>query len=520
MTRRATDRAAPGTIWSALRRPGWAPGSRPGLGSAGLAASGTAPAATVLALAVVTGGLVVRFPAAAPVPLVLVGAAAAAAARPAARADVVRGAAAAVLLLAVLNGIPGVDLSGQPVRGGIRFQDYAVGLLVILLVVWRGQDGAGPRGSPTRQWLTAWCVVFGGWWTVTLVRTAAGSGVPVRLGGQYGRDFLYFALLVPLLLRIRLSGASVRAFAGVMVAAVWVFAAAEIVSALQIADLSGITHSSMTAPTGGVLRVYATMNDLVTVGLAVGLGVLLVAPEPEVCRRAAPVFSVCLVAFVLQLTRASYVGVFVSGGIVIGWWMINASGGWRERVRRRALAATVGGAIVLGAGLLVVPGTADNPAVGAVAGRVTSGIAEVNSSTGTVGYRRGVYRTMIELLGGEWPVGLGFLHPSARYFADLPSGSIRNTDTGVLNILMTMGAIGVAVFLAGPVLLLARLFAAAGDLRRGATPAAAVVFGATLWLLAAVLTSVTLVTLFSVSGLVLTAFVVRAAVAAAEGELA
>ncbi len=394
-----------------------------------------------------------------------------------------------------------------------------MGLLLIGLVVWRGQDRAGPRRSAVGQWLTAWCVALGGWWLVTVGRTWAAGGVPLVSGVQYGRDFLYFALLVPLLLRTRLTGAGVRAFATVMTATVCVFAGAEIVSALGVADLSGITHSTMTVATGGVVRIYATMNDLVTVGLALGLATLLLAGEAGVRRRAAPVFAVCLVAFVLQLTRASYVGLFVSGLVVLGWWMAVAPGVWRAALQRRALVATVAGAIVVGAGLVVVPGTADNPAVGAVAGRVTSGITEVNSSTGTVGYRQGVYRTMIEILGPDWPIGLGFLHPSARYFADLPSGSIRNTDTGVMNVLMTMGAVGVAVFLAGPVLLLARLFAAAGRVGPGATTGAAVLFGTTLWLLAAVLTSVTLITLFSVSGLVLTAFVVRGAVAAAEGEL-
>ncbi len=82
-----------------------------------IAGSGTASGAAALVLAAVTGGLVVRFPAAAPVPVVLVGTAAAASARPTARVDAVRGASVAVLLLALLNGIPGVDLSGQPVRG-------------------------------------------------------------------------------------------------------------------------------------------------------------------------------------------------------------------------------------------------------------------------------------------------------------------------------------------------------------------------------------------------------------------
>jgi hypothetical protein len=179
-----------------------------------------------------------------------------------------------------------------------------------------------------------------------------------------------------------------------------------------------------------------------------------------------------------------------------------------------------GATLLLGGALVLVPATADNPVIGTVASRVQTGILNVDPSSGNVGYRRDVYRTMLQILGPDWPGGLGFLHPDSRYFAALPAGSIRDTDVGLLNILMTMGAVGLGLFMAGFVYVLVRLFNQARSLGRRDVWPAILVFGTSLWLLATVLTSVTLVTLFSVNGLVLTAFVLRGVVAAVDDELA
>jgi hypothetical protein len=175
--------------------------------------------------------------------------------------------------------------------------------------------------------------------------------------------------------------------------------------------------------------------------------------------------------------------------------------------------------LLLGGALVLVPGTADNPVIGTVASRVTTGIQNVNQSSGNVGYRQDVYRTMLQILGPEWPGGLGFLHPDTRYFEQLPAGSIRDTDVGLLNILMTMGAVGLGLFMSGFVYALGKLFEKAR--RPGPRDAwpSIVVFGLSLWILATLLTSVTLVTLFSVNGLVLTAFALRGVVAAVDDEL-
>lgn len=305
----------------------------------------------------------------------------------------------------------------------------------------------------------------------------------------------------------------------VVVSGLCVFALAEIVTALRLTNLSFLTHANIEIATGGVVRVYASMNQLVTVGLCTTLAVVLLARDGAHRRRAALLLVLFVLAFLLQLTRANYVGIFVAGAVVIAWWMVLAPAAWRGRLRRRAAAAAVGGAIVLGAALVLVPGTADNPAVGAVATRVQTGIVNVNESSGNVGYRKDIYHTMLGVLGGDWPVGLGFLHPATHYFADLPSGSIRNSDVGLLNVLMTTGLVGSLLLFLVPVLVLVKSLQKARRVGPSATSTAVVVFGLSVWVLASLLTSVTLITLFSVNGLVLTSCVLRGAVAAVEDEL-
>ena len=54
---------------------------------------------------------------------------------------------------------------------------------------------------------------------------------------------------------------------------------------------------------------------------------------------------------------------------------------------------------------------------------------------------------MLVVLGPAWPIGLGFLHPAIHYVAGLPEGSIRNSDLGLMQVLMTMGVLGLALLL-------------------------------------------------------------------------
>ncbi len=69
-----------------------------------------------------------------------------------------------------------------------------------------------------------------------------------------------------------------------------------------------------------------------------------------------------------------------------------------------------------------IAGSGNVPVVHSVIARASSGVSALVHSTGTVGYREQVDGAMLRVLGHKWPVGLGFLHPAARYVAGLPEG--------------------------------------------------------------------------------------------------
>ena len=90
----------------------------------------------------------------------------------------------------------------------------------------------------------------------------------------------------------------------------------------------------------------------------------------------------------------------------------------------------------------------------------------------------------------------------------LPVGSIRNTDVGVLNGITTIGAIG-TILLYLP-LLGAIVFVVRSRLKGSTSDGT--ILGASGWLFAVVVGSITLVTLFTVQGLLLTSVIIVAAV--------
>jgi hypothetical protein len=174
------------------------------------------------------------------------------------------------------------------------------------------------------------------------------------------------------------------------------------------------------------------------------------------------------------------------------------SGILRRRLALTVSVLVVGGFVVA----LAAPGLVSG---GTIVDRLVSVITDLQTGGGTVAVRESVTRMMTALLGGKWAFGLGFLPPSVHYFPGLPEGSIRDSDLGVLNPVMTMGVIG-AMLVYLPVLL--ALF---NCMRR--SPArwtgqySWLRYGMAVWIVATLVSSVTLVTLFSTGGLVLTAVV-------------
>jgi hypothetical protein len=210
-------------------------------------------------------------------------------------------------------------------------------------------------------------------------------------------------------------------------------------------------------------------------------------------------------AVLLQETRAAYLG--LGAAFFIGAVIWSAPRGVHlSSVRRRILATAASALVAAGVLLLVARGLALG-----VAQRVTEGVSNLQQSTGTAGHRLKLGSEMLSLLGTQWPVGLGFLNPATHFIVGLPGGSIRNTDLGVLNSLMTMGVIG-TVLLYLPVL---RTIQAIGRAHARGTIGAADWWrmGICIWLISIVISSLTLVDLFTVPGLVLAAGVIAVAIA-------
>ena len=140
-------------------------------------------------------------------------------------------------------------------------------------------------------------------------------------------------------------------------------------------------------------------------------------------------------------------------------------------------------------------------------------LTEFQHQTGNVGYRYALDQKMLDVLGSNWIGGLGFLHPASHPVAGLPVGSIRNTDTGVMNSLMTMGAVGTVLLYLVPVAILIAVIRRWQALTEPGEHGSLewFFFGTTMWLIVVLVTSVSLVTLFSVSGLVMSATVIGCA---------
>jgi hypothetical protein len=410
-----------------------------------------------------------------------------------------RGACIGVLLLTAMNGIPFVDTS-EVVVAKMTVEDLAIVALLLIASIWillekGARDSSRLAGNISRM---------GGllllWWLWSVARTVVSQHVPVLHATGFGRDFLYFGLLLVVLPRIRLTSRDIGALLWVLTIGVCLFAAGQIMTVTGLPQLHGLIHFERAAQQSGLTRVYAHMTDLVTAGVAVSVAAGLSARQPMARLLAGPVVLLLVTSIVLQLTRARWIGLVV-GIVVVSIWLLVKGGGHLAPILRRRLALAIGVLTLAGiVGLLVVPGLASG---GPVMQRLLSIAADLQTGGGSLAIREEVTRAMTSLLGRQWLVGLGFVPPSAHYFPGLPNGSLRDADVGVLNAVMTMGVLG-AVLLYLP--LVRGLIHCLGrsstqwDTRYGWLR-----FGGAVWIVATLVSSVTLVTLFSTGGLALAA---------------
>jgi hypothetical protein len=417
----------------------------------------------------------------------------------------------ALLALGGLDALPGPNLEATRVALSATAQDCVVLLLLIVLLWTNSRDGFAGLHRRLPRYCLIWSSAFMLLWLVTVARTLLGAPTTVPHTVFTGRDFAYFALLLPLLAgtfadtRVR-NTFLVTAGVGALVCG-----AAQAVVATGGPHLSFLVHSTKAYTVGSVIRIYTGATAVPVAALPLGVGLFLLAPSRRLRLAGAAIAVISGASVALDLTRAEYVG--LTAGILLAavcWLSVPSA---RARLGRRQLLV---GCITVGVAVLVLyvssPPAAVSNALTSVTQRIVSTVAALNSpnapdqAAGTLQIRAVETQELEQVLGSHWLFGLGFLDSTDVYNPNLPLGFIRNSDVGYLNTVMTVGVFGTVIYylpiLVIPLLLLWRCV----HFRR-AEEDMWVAFGVTAWSVAMVIASKTLVVLFSPTGVVSAAVV-------------
>ncbi len=412
-----------------------------------------------------------------------------------------RGAIIGLLVLAAMDGLPFIDTI-RPVAKHITGADLASFALIGASVAWTFTAGPSERATRTAR-TVSWCgVALLAWCTFTLFRTHAGL-LPAF---QFGADFMSFAALLMVLPRVRLSSHDLRVLLTVLGVGVCLFSVGQILTVEGIASPTWLIHTTATAAELGLTRVYSPMNDLLVAGLAASIAVVVLARARRP-RTIAMLLTLLLgTSLVIQLTRARWIALVVSVVLVSLWFALQGERRVAGTLRTRLAIALLAAGTVLTAIILVAPRAI---ASGAVIQRflsIFSDIGSTNTATSNVAVREHVANAMLTVLGGRWPIGVGLVPPSAHFFQSLPQGSLRDVDVGVLNAVMTIGVIGAVLIYIPLVIVLFRCMRAAWT--RGAVTRPWLNYAGQIWIVATLASSLTLVTLFSKGGVVLSAMII------------
>lgn len=410
-----------------------------------------------------------------------------------------RGAFIGVLVLAAMDGIPFLDTS-RLAASHIAFQDVAALGLFGAAVVWI--LAAGRSARPTRlARALSWCgLALLLWCAFIAARTWANGGAPLLGAVRFGRDFFYFGLLLAVLPRVQLRRRDLEVLVAVLAAGVCLFAIGQIAIVEHLANPTWLVHAAARGHVLGVTRVYAEMNDLLFVGVPIGIAAVVLVRGRSAQSVAIPITLLLSTSFLLQLTRARWIALIASLVVISAWMALQAERRIAVTLRRRMMLMIVAIALAVGITLVLAPGVIS---AGPLVRRLLSIFTDVGSQTSTLAVRQQVANQMTALLGGHWLTGLGLIPPSSHYYLQFFDGSIRDPDLGVLNAAMTIGVVGAAL------IYLPLVVALLHCMRRARTRTAVrypwLSYGGQIWILAAIASSVTLVTLFSVSGLAVTA---------------
>ena len=356
-----------------------------------------------------------------------------------ARAPKVRAVGIGVMVLGYLNAIPGIDFTLVELPLGLRYDDVFLVVLLGLGIVWSWGDAAGPATKRLRILL----LLFGAYWLAVVLMTSLTSPVSPLMAVLYGRDLLAIGISLSVAAASVSEGAS-EALVDVILVGAGIFAIAHIAQTLIGIDMSWAIHPYKIGGYFGVGRLYARIEPVAAYAFLLSFARMVLVPSGRARVILGVSATLQAVEVVLQFTRANYIGMIVA--LAVGMVLLARSSGSRRLEVRTALVAlglgSLAGAAWIASGVRSVRTWVLNSPYFT---RLISVPGDVAAQTGTFGYRVDLYGRMLEVLGGRWPLGLGFLHPAIVYVSALPQGSVRNNDTGLLGVLMTMGVAGVVL---------------------------------------------------------------------------
>ena len=350
-------------------------------------------------------------------------------------------------VLLVLNVIPGVRLGEMPTQiVTMKWEDVSFVLLAVAAASAAIDGGYAPSNRLQRA-LVLWACALSAYWLIEYVRSVVG-GVPPGLAAQYCRDFLIFAIATPLAALALRSRRAVYAAGAMVVTVTTVYSAAYVGAVLGALPPTVANATTVADVGGGLTRVLTLTRPLMAATFFFSLA-FAATQKGKAAWTMGAVSAVNGVALILGLTRAVYLAVALALiATAVAWFA--RSGTEMRRLRRRLI---VGVATIIGSmGLMIAmaPGFWATTQADAVRGRLSESVTVLTDRSGTasatVNARIEIVRRYEHRLAGNWMFGLGFKHPEHSYDADLPNGSIRSSDVGVFNQLMTIGLVGAVLF--------------------------------------------------------------------------
>jgi hypothetical protein len=410
------------------------------------------------------------------------------------------GALIAVATIGAVDGLPGPDLTQHIVTNGIYEQDFVLYALMGLLI-WEIHShrlwGFFSRGLGRA--LLMFAMLNLAWWVLTIYRTSWIPAVHINHAANFGRAFLYITILTPLFAAGMQRRDTRSAF--FVVAGAWslVISGASILGSIHQSSITlKLLHVTTVKQTGTLNRLYVHAEDLLVVALMFAIPFLLGSNQKRQRWFAALVAIFAVVAVALLQTRASYYGCI--GGALVAAVVYMSRGDSRVAVKRLlAVFATL--VVVIGGIFLFASGSGIVRGINQVTYRAASAIGAVNSAntvTSTVAERSYELHLLEQRLGGQYVLGLGFISPRDQPDINLPLNSIYNSDVGAFNVVMMMGVVGAVLYylslVVTAVMLIVKSRAVSGERRLYAQGA----LGACVLTM---ITSVTLVSFFQVTGI-------------------